>query len=79
MYVFNDRERTDGPKRPYWGENRLKCKIKGKYMYLVVFWKTSCSGTDATVSGKRFQYRTTLYAQLFLVFFGFSRSVEEEV
>ncbi len=23
-------------KRPYWGENRLKSKIKGKYKYLVV-------------------------------------------
>ncbi len=26
-------------KRPYWGANRLKSKIKGKYEYLVVFWK----------------------------------------
>ncbi len=25
--------------RPYWGENRLKSKIMGKYKYLVVFWK----------------------------------------
>ncbi len=25
-------------KRPYWGENRLKSKIKSKYKYLVVFW-----------------------------------------
>ncbi len=24
-------------KRPYWGENRLKSTIKGKYKYLVVF------------------------------------------
>ncbi len=24
-------------KRPYWGENRRKGKIKGKYKYLVVF------------------------------------------
>ncbi len=26
-------------KRPYWGEYRLKSQIKGKYKYLVVFWK----------------------------------------
>ncbi len=26
-------------KRSYWGENKLKSKIKGKYKYLVVFWK----------------------------------------
>ncbi len=25
--------------RPYWGESRLKSKIKGKYKNLVVFWK----------------------------------------
>ncbi len=37
MYVFNDRERPDCPKRPYWGENRLKSKIIGKSKYLVVF------------------------------------------
>ncbi len=24
-------------KRPYWGESRLKSKIKGKYKYLVAF------------------------------------------
>ncbi len=39
MYVFNDQERTDCPKIPYWGENKLKSKIKGKYKYPVVFWK----------------------------------------
>ncbi len=39
MYVFNDRERADCPKRPYWGAARLKSKIKGKYKYLVVLGK----------------------------------------
>ncbi len=37
MYVFNDRERTDCPKIPYWGENRLKSKTMGKYKYLIDF------------------------------------------
>ncbi len=55
-------------KGPYWGENRLKNTIKGKYKYLVVlFLKASCSGTDTTTSGKRFQYLTTMYVKLFLL------------
>ncbi len=37
MYVFDDRERADCPKRPYWSESRLRSKIMGKYNYLVVF------------------------------------------
>ncbi len=41
MYVFNARERTGCPKRPYWGENRRKSKIMGKYKYIVVFLKLS--------------------------------------
>ncbi len=36
MYVFNDRERIDCPKKTI---NRLKRKIKGKYKYLVFFGK----------------------------------------
>ncbi len=39
MHVFYDRERQIAQKRPNWGENRFKSKIKGKYKYLVVFWK----------------------------------------
>ncbi len=39
MYAFNTRERTDGPKRPHWGENKLNSKIKVKYKYLVDFRK----------------------------------------
>ncbi len=27
MYVFNDRERADCPKRPYWGEVFLSCAL----------------------------------------------------
>ncbi len=49
-------------KRPYWGEKKLRAKIKGKYKYLA-----SWSCTDATASGKRFQYLITLHAKLFLL------------
>ncbi len=52
-------------KRPYWGENKLKSKIKGKYKYPAVFWRLS--GTDATASGKLFQCFTTRHANLFLL------------
>ncbi len=37
IYVFNDREWTDFPKRPFWGETKIKSKSKGKYKYQVVF------------------------------------------
>ncbi len=30
-------------KRPYWGENKLKSKINGKYKYLVVFCKLAAA------------------------------------
>ncbi len=72
MYVFYDRKRTHCPKRPYWGENRLKIKAKGKYIYIYIYiscclLKASWFGTDATASGKRFQYLATLHAKLFLL------------
>ncbi len=56
------------------GSKTLKCtyvlndrKIKGKYKYLSCLLNTSCSGTDATASDKRFQCLTTLHAKLFLL------------
>ncbi len=42
VYVYMNWIIGKGPKdqkRPYWGENRLKSKSKGKYKYLVIFWK----------------------------------------
>ncbi len=65
MYVLTDREGTKCPKRPYWGEDRIKRKI-----YDYTYESNSClnlhsSVTDATVNGKRFQLLTTLHAKLF--------------
>ncbi len=37
MYVFNDRERTDCPKKTTLGQNKLTNEMKGKYKYLVAF------------------------------------------
>ncbi len=39
MYVLNDRERTDCPKKDHIGAKIDLSKIKDKYKYLVVFWK----------------------------------------
>ncbi len=38
IYLMTGKEQI-AQQRPYWGENRLKSKIKGKYKYLVDFWK----------------------------------------
>ncbi len=38
MYLMTGKGRI-APKRPYRGENRIKSKIKGKYKYLVIFWR----------------------------------------
>ncbi len=39
MYLMIGKGQT--VKKPYWGENRLKSKIKVEYKYLVVFWKVA--------------------------------------
>ncbi len=40
MYVFNDRERTDYPKKDHIGAKiDFRAKFMGKYNYIVVFRK----------------------------------------
>ncbi len=59
MYLFTDREGTYCPKRPHWGENRIKSNIYVEIYESNSFWNARCSSTEATVSGKQFLHAKT--------------------
>ncbi len=65
IYFFSDREGTKCPKRPYWGENRIKRKFYEQTYEFNGCLNLRCSVTDATANGKRFQLLTTLHTKLF--------------
>ncbi len=62
--------------RPYWGENKPKSKIRGKYMYLVVFWTLADPALMLlkVVNGSSSK-QICMHSCSF--FYGFSRFVEE--
>ncbi len=64
MCVFIDREGSKCPKRPYWGENRIKRRMYEETYGSNSYLNLHCSVTDATENGKRFRLLTTLNAKL---------------